>query len=202
MPIGKGHGPWPTTKGKDQAKKLKIPKEALRIANTNLESIPTPAGEMPVILGPGWPGVMLHEAVGHGLEGDFNRKGTSIFSGKIGEKVTADGVTVIDDGTIENKRGSITFSRDLAKTSPNIGSKVLLVDDLADSGITLKKSIEWMEHFYGFYLDEPIRTGVLFYKSVSKFKPNYFIDYLEDSPWIHMPYEKYESLKPEDIIKK
>ena len=70
-------------------------KEALRIANTNLESIPTPAGEMPVILGPGWPGVMLHEADGHGLEGDFNRKGTSIFSGKIGEKVTADGLSLI-----------------------------------------------------------------------------------------------------------
>ena len=67
--------------------------EALRIASTNLESIPTPAGEMPVILGPGWPGVMLHEAVGHGLEGDFNRKGTSIFSGRIGEQVTAKGVT-------------------------------------------------------------------------------------------------------------
>ena len=95
-------------------------KEALRIANTNLGSIPTPAGEMPVILGPGWPGVMLHEAVGHGLEGDFNRKGTSIFSGKIGEKVTADGVTVIDDGTIENKRGSITIDDEGTKSSKNI----------------------------------------------------------------------------------
>ena len=101
---------------------------------------------------------------------------------------------------VKNKRGSITFSRDLAKTRPNIGSKVLIVDDLADSGITLKKSIEWMEHFYGFYLDEPIRTGVLFYKSVSSFKPNYYVDYLEDSPWIHMPYEKYESMKPEEIV--
>ena len=95
-------------------------KEALRIANTNLESIPTPAGEMPVILGPGWPGVMLHEAVGHGLEGDFNRKGTSIFSGKIGEKVTADGVTVFDDGSIENKRGSITIDDEGTKSSKNI----------------------------------------------------------------------------------
>ena len=101
---------------------------------------------------------------------------------------------------VKNKRGSITFSRDLAKTSPNIGSKVLIVDDLADSGITLKKSIEWMEHFYGFYLDEPIRTGVLFYKAVSSFKPNYYIDYLDDSPWIHMPYEKYETMKPEEIV--
>ena len=100
---------------------------------------------------------------------------------------------------LKNKRGVITFSRDLAKTSPNIGSKVLLVDDLADSGITLKKSIDWMEHFYGFYLDESIRTAVLFYKAVSNYKPNYYVDYLEDSPWIHMPYEKYEEIKVEDL---
>jgi TldD protein len=95
-------------------------KEALRIGSINLDSVPTPAGEMPVILGPGWPGVMLHEAVGHGLEGDFNRKGTSIFSGKIGEKVTAEGVTVIDDGTIENKRGSITIDDEGTKSSKNV----------------------------------------------------------------------------------
>ena len=100
---------------------------------------------------------------------------------------------------IKNKRGAITFSRDLAKTSPNIGSKVLLVDDLADSGITLKKSIEWLEHTYGFYLDEPIRTGVLFYKSVSSFEPKYYVDYLKDSPWIYLPYEKYETMKPEEL---
>ena len=101
---------------------------------------------------------------------------------------------------IKNKRGAITFSRDLAKTSPNIGSKVLLVDDLADSGITLKKGIEWMEHFYGFYLDEPIRTAVLFYKAASSFKPNYYIDYLEHSPWIHMPFEKYEDMDVKDLV--
>ena len=100
---------------------------------------------------------------------------------------------------IKNKRGAITFSRDLAKTSPNIGSKVLLVDDLADSGITLQKSIEWMEHFYGFYLDDPIRTAVLFYKAVSNYKPNYYVDYLKDSPWIFMPYEKYEDINIEDL---
>ena len=100
---------------------------------------------------------------------------------------------------VKNKRGAITFSRDLAKTSPNIGSKVLLVDDLADSGITLKKSIDWMQHFYGFYLDEPIRTAVLFYKAASSFKPDYYIDYLEDSPWIHMPFEKYEDINVEDL---
>ena len=100
---------------------------------------------------------------------------------------------------LKNQRGAITFSRDLAKTSPNIGSKVLLVDDLADSGITLKKSIDWLEHFYGFYLDEPVRTAVLFYKAVSSFKPNYYVDYLKDSPWIVMPFEKYEEIKVEDL---
>ncbi|MEL6246023.1 MAG: metallopeptidase TldD-related protein, partial [Pseudomonadota bacterium] len=82
---------------------------ALRKAAVNLESIPAPAGEMEVVLGPGWPAVLLHEAVGHGLEGDFNRKGTSVYSGKIGEQVAAKGVTVIDDGTIENRRGSLSF---------------------------------------------------------------------------------------------
>ena len=103
---------------------------------------------------------------------------------------------------MKNKRGAITFSRDLAKTSPNIGSKVLLVDDLADSGITLKKSIDWLEHFYGFYFDEPVRTAVLFYKAASKFKPTYHVDYLKDSPWIVMPFEKYEEMKIEDLKKK
>ena len=103
---------------------------------------------------------------------------------------------------MKNKRGAITFSRDLAKTSPNIGSKVLLVDDLADSGITLKKSIDWLEHFYGFYFDEPVRTAVLFYKALSKFKPTYHVDYLKDSPWIVMPYEKYEEMNIDDLKKK
>ena len=102
---------------------------------------------------------------------------------------------------LKNKRSAITFSRDLAKTSPNIGSKVLLVDDLADSGITLKKSIDWLEHFYGFYLDEPVRTAVLFYKAVSTFKPTYYVDYLKDSPWIVMPFEKYEEMSIEDLKK-
>ena len=99
----------------------------------------------------------------------------------------------------KTQRGAITFSRDLAKTSPNIGSKVLLVDDLADSGITLKKSIDWLQHFYGFYLDEKIRTAVLFYKAVSTFKPDYYIDHLQDSPWIHMPFEKYEAMSIDDL---
>ena len=100
---------------------------------------------------------------------------------------------------IKNKRGAITFSRDLAKTSPNIGSKVLLVDDLADSGKTLIKSIKWLEHFYGFYLDEKIKTAVIWHKSTSKFKPDYCVDYLKDSPWIHMPFEKYETTNIKDF---
>lgn len=82
--------------------------EALRQALVNLESVPAPAGEMTVVLGPGWPGILLHEAVGHGLEGDFNRKKTSAFAGLLGERVASPGVTVIDDGTIPDRRGSIT----------------------------------------------------------------------------------------------
>jgi TldD protein len=82
---------------------------ALGQALTNLESVDAPAGEMQVVLGPGWPGVLLHEAIGHGLEGDFNRKGTSAFSGRIGERVAAPGVTVVDDGAIAQRRGSLTI---------------------------------------------------------------------------------------------
>jgi TldD protein len=82
---------------------------ALAQALVNLESVAAPAGEMPVVLGPGWPGVLLHEAVGHGLEGDFNRKGTSAFSGRIGERVAAPGVTVVDDGAMDQRRGSLTI---------------------------------------------------------------------------------------------
>ena len=85
-----------------------LAREALRIALVNLESVPAPAGAMDVVLGPGWPGVLLHEAVGHGLEGDFNRKGTSAFAGLMGQRVAARGVTVLDDGTIPDRRGSIT----------------------------------------------------------------------------------------------
>jgi TldD protein len=81
--------------------------DAVKAALTNLESRPAPAGEMTVVLGPGWPGILLHEAVGHGLEGDFNRKGSSAFSGRIGQRVAAKGVTVLDDGTIADRRGSL-----------------------------------------------------------------------------------------------
>jgi TldD protein len=82
--------------------------EALRQALVNLGAVPAPAGEMTVVLGPGWPGVMLHEAIGHGLEGDFNRKKTSAFSGLIGERVASRGVTVVDDGTLPDRRGSLS----------------------------------------------------------------------------------------------
>ena len=82
-------------------------KEAVRTAQVNLEAVPAPAGTMTVVLGAGWPGVLLHEAVGHGLEGDFNRKGTSAFSGRIGQQVAAKGVTIVDDGTLAARRGSL-----------------------------------------------------------------------------------------------
>ena len=83
--------------------------EAVRQALVNLDSVAAPAGETTVLLGPGWPGVLLHEAIGHGLEGDFNRKGTSAFSGRIGERVAAPGVTVVDDGSIAERRGSLSI---------------------------------------------------------------------------------------------
>ncbi len=83
--------------------------EALRQALLNLESVPAPAGEMTVVLGPGWPGILLHEAIGHGLEGDFNRKKTSAFAGLMGERIASPGVTVVDDGTIQDRRGSLSI---------------------------------------------------------------------------------------------
>lgn len=82
--------------------------EALRQALVNLGSVPAPAGEMEVVLGPGWPGILLHEAIGHGLEGDFNRKKTSAFAGLVGQRIASPGVTVVDDGTIPDRRGSLT----------------------------------------------------------------------------------------------
>lgn len=94
--------------------------EALAQALTNLRSVAAPAGEMMVLLGPGWPGVLLHEAVGHGLEGDFNRKGTSAFSGRIGERVGAPGVTVIDDGSLAGRRGSLLIDDEGTPTQENV----------------------------------------------------------------------------------
>ncbi|MFZ1989072.1 MAG: metalloprotease TldD [Alphaproteobacteria bacterium] len=93
--------------------------EALRMALVNLKSIPAPAGEMNVVVGSGWPGVLLHEAVGHGLEGDFNRKKTSAFSGLMGQRVAAPGVTIVDDGTLPNRRGSLTVDDEGTPTNRN-----------------------------------------------------------------------------------
>ncbi|GAA0559521.1 metalloprotease TldD [Rhizomicrobium electricum] len=98
--------------------------EALRQALVNLESIPAPAGEMTVVLGPGWPGILLHEAIGHGLEGDFNRKQTSAFSGLLGQRVAAPGVTVVDDGTIGGRRGSLTIDDEGTPSS-----RTVLIED-------------------------------------------------------------------------
>jgi TldD protein len=98
--------------------------EALRQALVNLKSVPAPAGEMTVVLGPGWPGILLHEAIGHGLEGDFNRKKTSAFAGLLGERVAAPGVTVVDDGTIDGRRGSLTIDDEGSPTS-----RTVLIED-------------------------------------------------------------------------
>ncbi len=94
--------------------------EAVQAALINLDSRPAPAGEMTVVLGPGWPGVLLHEAVGHGLEGDFNRKGSSAFSGRIGQRVAAKGVTVLDDGTIRQRRGSLNVDDEGCASQKNV----------------------------------------------------------------------------------
>ena len=98
--------------------------EALRQALVNLESVAAPAGEVPVVLGPGWPGILLHEAIGHGLEGDFNRKKTSAFAGLMGERVASPGVTVIDDGTMDDRRGSLTIDDEGTPTE-----RTVLIED-------------------------------------------------------------------------
>ena len=102
-------------------------------------------------------------------------------------------------GPNNQQRGRIIFGRDLTMTTPNLGSQVLIVDDLVDSGITLERSIDWLKCHYGFYLEE-VRTAVLWYKSSSIYQPHYYVDYLEDSPWIHQPFEKYEQLSPQDLL--
>ena len=98
--------------------------EALRQALVNLESVPAPAGEMEVVLGSGWPGILLHEAIGHGLEGDFNRKKTSAFSGLLGQRIAVPGVTVVDDGTLPDRRGSLTVDDEGTPTS-----RTVLIED-------------------------------------------------------------------------
>jgi TldD protein len=99
-------------------------REAARMAITLLGAKEAPAGPMPVVLGPGWPGILLHEAVGHGLEGDFNRKGTSAFSGRIGQRVASPGVTVVDDGAIPNRRGSLNIDDE-----GNVPGRTVLIED-------------------------------------------------------------------------
>jgi TldD protein len=94
--------------------------EALAQALVNLDSVAAPAGEMTVLLGPGWPGIILHEAIGHGLEGDFNRKGTSAFSGRVGERIAVPGVTIVDDGSLADRRGSLSIDDEGTPTSETI----------------------------------------------------------------------------------
>ncbi len=110
----------------DEKDWMPLAEEALRQAEVNLAAAEAPAGAMPVVLGPGWPGVLLHEAVGHGLEGDFNRKNLSAFSGRIGERVAAPGVTVVDDGTLPERRGSLTIDDEGTPT----GETVLIEDGI------------------------------------------------------------------------
>jgi TldD protein len=97
-----------------------IADEAIHMAKVNMKAVPAPAGKMPVVLGNGWPGVLLHEAVGHGLEGDFNRKGASTFSGRIGEQVASKGCTVVDDGTLTDRRGSLSVDDEGTPTQHNV----------------------------------------------------------------------------------
>ncbi|SEO75342.1 metalloprotease TldD [Aquisalimonas asiatica] len=104
----------------DQEQALAYAREAVRLALVNLEAVDAPAGTMPVVLGPGWPGVLLHEAVGHGLEGDFNRKGTSAFAGRIGEQVASEYCTVVDDGTLPGRRGSLNVDDEGVSTESTV----------------------------------------------------------------------------------
>jgi TldD protein len=94
--------------------------DAVKAALTNLDARPAPAGEMTVVLGPGWPGILLHEAIGHGLEGDFNRKKTSAFAGLMGQQIAAKGVTVLDDGTLPDRRGSLTIDDEGTPSGKNV----------------------------------------------------------------------------------
>ncbi len=108
----------------DEACLARYVDEAVKAALTNLEARPAPAGEMTVVLGSGWPGILLHEAIGHGLEGDFNRKGSSAFSGRVGQRVAAKGVTVLDDGTLPDRRGSLNVDDE-----GNVSGRNVLIED-------------------------------------------------------------------------
>ncbi len=104
-------------------------------------------------------------------------------------------------GDLQDKRSTLVFSEDLTKTTAHLGSHILLVDDLVDSGITLKKTLPWLSCKYGFYIEE-VRTAVLWYKACSVIKPDYYVDYLQDNPWIHQPFEGYEQMTPAQLTAK
>ena len=98
----------------------------------------------------------------------------------------------------KDKQGQIVFGNSLAKTSPNLGNKVLLVDDLADSGVTLEKCVKWLEHYEGFFIDE-LRTATVWTKGLSTFTPDYYVEFLPNNPWIHQPFEKYETMDVKEL---
>jgi len=116
----------------DEARRLV--RESVRLALLNLDAHDAPAGTMPVVLGPGWPGILLHEAIGHGLEGDFNRKGTSVFADKMGRRVAAKGITVVDDGTIAERRGSLSIDDEGTTTN-----RTVLIEDGILTGFLMDK---------------------------------------------------------------
>lgn len=95
-------------------------------------------------------------------------------------------------------QGPLIFSRDLAMTTANLGNRVLLVDDLVDSGLTLKRTLTWLDRHYGFYIDE-VRTAVLWYKACSVIAPDFYVDFLADDPWVHQPFEPYEKMAPNEL---
>ncbi|MFB8791167.1 MAG: phosphoribosyltransferase family protein [Potamolinea sp.] len=102
-------------------------------------------------------------------------------------------------GGLENRiRSEITFSHHLAMTKETLGSRVLLVDDLVDSGVSLQESIKWLERYHGAEIEE-IRTAVIWYKDCSAIAPDYYVDYLSDNPWIHQPFERYEKMSPAEL---
>lgn len=101
-------------------------------------------------------------------------------------------------GKDNRTRGAITFSRDLCMTTASVGSHVLVVDDLVDSGASLERSLRWLQHKYGFYIDD-LRTAVIWQKACSSAKPDYCAQYLADDPWIHQPFEKYEQMSLQDL---
>ena len=99
---------------------------------------------------------------------------------------------------VKDEQGHIVFGNSLAKTTPNLGNKVLLVDDLADSGRTLEKCVKWLEHYHGFFIDE-LKSATVWTKGLSTFTPDYYVEFLPNDPWIHQPFEKYETMIVEEL---